>query len=416
MRRRGRGVIAMHAPAAVRALWAAVVVLPMAAGACGADGASVHAAATGTYAADCGQGAAGPLDAPLLEARYLWKIGSSEDTTYHFGSLTDVAVDPSGSVYVLDTFSDRMSVYDSAGGFVRHVGRRGQGPGEFENPLRVRADGRSVSVFDAALWRVSRFDPRGELAEVRSPPAQPQFGQRDEVEFGPDGELFNLGYDRFQESLESARRGVAKGVFRGTNVVQRWDPEGGRWIDLARIAGREVYADFSSGYLTDVPFPRRALWTVAPQGFWTADSGTGEVRRHGSGGNALCAVRLEVQAPAVTRADRRRFRLAADLRDRPMDRVEAARRERKEIPIPATRPTLAALASSRGGDLWVQLTPAGDSPPARETWYVFDPDGSLRERVSLPAGFRPRSIEGGRVTGIEVDSEGVHHVAALRYR
>ena len=64
-------------------------------------------------------------------------IGSEEDENYFFYRNYDMTVDKDGNIYVVDGGHDRIQVFDREGIFVRSIGRRGQGPGEFQSPLDV---------------------------------------------------------------------------------------------------------------------------------------------------------------------------------------------------------------------------------------------------------------------------------------
>src|SRR5690606_4163693 len=54
--------------------------------------------------------------------------------------------DAEDNLYALDSGNHRILVFDRAGRFVRSIGKRGGGPGEFQSPqnLVLSADGRLV--------------------------------------------------------------------------------------------------------------------------------------------------------------------------------------------------------------------------------------------------------------------------------
>ncbi|MGD8360517.1 MAG: 6-bladed beta-propeller [Gemmatimonadota bacterium] len=61
-------------------------------------------------------------------------IGSDVgDPDYEFGRVTSVDVDPEGLIYVFDGMASEIRVYDQAGMYLRTIGGRGEGPGEFSN-------------------------------------------------------------------------------------------------------------------------------------------------------------------------------------------------------------------------------------------------------------------------------------------
>ncbi len=81
------------------------------------------------------------------------------------------AADPdAGVVYVADRSESRVAVFDSAGGQMRELGRRGEGPGEFLEPAAVAVDDGVLAVLDARRGVVSRWSPEGALLdETRLP-------------------------------------------------------------------------------------------------------------------------------------------------------------------------------------------------------------------------------------------------------
>ena len=91
---------------------------------------------------------------------------------YLFGSVASIAVDDDRTVYVLDAQAQHVRVFDSAGTYVKTLGRRGEGPGELSHgeAIAVLPDGRLL-VRDPANMRVQVFGPGpGETDEWRYNP------------------------------------------------------------------------------------------------------------------------------------------------------------------------------------------------------------------------------------------------------
>jgi len=84
-------------------------------------------------------------------------IGNENDENYAFYGGLGLDVDKKGNIFILDRANSRIQNYDRNGHFLMTIGRKGQGPGEFqylgwafidsENILYV-SQGRSISVFD----------------------------------------------------------------------------------------------------------------------------------------------------------------------------------------------------------------------------------------------------------------------------
>lgn len=76
--------------------------------------------------------------APILELREELSLGGADAQGDDvFGRISDVVVDEAGSLYVLDRRNDQVKVFDASGKYLRTIGRRGQGPGEFEGPINL---------------------------------------------------------------------------------------------------------------------------------------------------------------------------------------------------------------------------------------------------------------------------------------
>jgi DNA-binding beta-propeller fold protein YncE len=74
-----------------------------------------------------------------------------------------IAIDrPRGRLYVVDSHSHRLFVYDMRGVFLGHWGERGPGQGLFNFPTNVAVDrDGNVYVVDTGNFRVQIFDPDG---------------------------------------------------------------------------------------------------------------------------------------------------------------------------------------------------------------------------------------------------------------
>jgi hypothetical protein len=111
-----------------------------------------------------------------------------------FGRVMDATLDRSGRLLVADDLNQRVSVFGPGGRFIGAIGRKGNGPGEFQSPWLVATDARdSIFVWDMGLGRISVFGPN--LAFRRSFPTPPQWGITT-IRFLPDGRLLVAAYGR----------------------------------------------------------------------------------------------------------------------------------------------------------------------------------------------------------------------------
>ena len=101
------------------------------------------------------------------------RLGSESGADDAFARVMDVEVGLSGRIYVADDLNWRISVFDGSGRLLRRLGRRGQGPGEFESPWSLAVDRLdSLFVWDGALARISVFGPDFRFARSFAAPGR----------------------------------------------------------------------------------------------------------------------------------------------------------------------------------------------------------------------------------------------------
>ncbi len=90
-------------------------------------------------------------------------IGNEGDDNYMFYRLRDIEVDSQGNIYVVDMSNYRIQKFDKNGKYLQTVGRQGQGPGEFEQPTRIRINDLTGKIYvrDRAVG-IDIFNKRGE--------------------------------------------------------------------------------------------------------------------------------------------------------------------------------------------------------------------------------------------------------------
>jgi len=108
-------------------------------------------------------------DNPKIALEFVRTIGDvdTEDENLAFSSPLDMAVDAAGNIFILDSGNQRIQVFGPDGKYVRTVGRRGQGPGEFESLSSIGIDRQgNVHVLDSAQRRIQVFTPRWEILKT----------------------------------------------------------------------------------------------------------------------------------------------------------------------------------------------------------------------------------------------------------
>ncbi|MEO7521419.1 MAG: 6-bladed beta-propeller [Gemmatimonas sp.] len=99
------------------------------------------------------------------------RIGVADgDEEYMFGMVSGVGVGERGAIVVGDYQVPVVRMYDAQGKFLRNVGRRGEGPGEYRTVfLRAFRDGR-IAVWDHRIQRLTYYSAAGETpSSIRVP-------------------------------------------------------------------------------------------------------------------------------------------------------------------------------------------------------------------------------------------------------
>ncbi|MDA8084249.1 MAG: 6-bladed beta-propeller [Nitrospiraceae bacterium] len=91
-------------------------------------------------------------------------IGKRGEGDGEFNFPTNIAVDPQGNLYVVDTGNFRVQVLDKNGVFIRSIGKLGDNPGALARPKGIALDSDGhVYVVDAAFQNFQIFDREGHL-------------------------------------------------------------------------------------------------------------------------------------------------------------------------------------------------------------------------------------------------------------
>ena len=67
-------------------------------------------------------------------------IGNEEDENYVFYRGVGIEVDSDGNIFILDGGNYRIQKFDKDGNYLQTIGRKGQGPGEFQRPIGLYLD------------------------------------------------------------------------------------------------------------------------------------------------------------------------------------------------------------------------------------------------------------------------------------
>lgn len=355
---------------------------------------------------------------------------------YTLGQVTEVEVGPGGAIYVFDRQVPALRMYDSAGKYVRTLGRKGGGPGEYQaaNGVGVHRDGRVV-LWDAGKASINVYSPAGETQTSWPVPGGGGFYTSSAVFTDTAGNTYIRTTIADPPKTGNAPQGR---VFGLTGLV-KWSADGSSLDSLTPpespiepmyiTAQREGSTSRSS-----VPFAPAFSWTFSPLGYFV------------SARTDRYAVTLSIPGGTVTRIEREIEPVPVDADERADAELIATAGMRMTDPtwrwsgasIPTTKPFIRAISAAEDGRIWVSVARPGERIPEGElapppsvqigevkrvpdpkwrqplVYDVFEPNGRFLGRVAAPAKTTFRAMRGDHVWAVRRDSLDVEQI--VRYR
>jgi hypothetical protein len=362
------------------------------------------------------------------------RIGSLEGgDTEIFGSVSGLTVDEEGGIYVYDVQVPALRKYRADGTHEMTLGRRGSGPGEYQNSdggLAILADGRIV-LRDQGNARFVVWHADGTFDTTW--PGRGGFSTSRPLHVDTAGNVYTTSI----RTPSAGDRATSGSLWITTLVL--YTPAGVPWDTLdvpdygyetPTIMAQVTTAGGTNTSMNNVPFTPSFQWTLSPHGrFVTGIGDRYAVDLHRPDGKVLRIGRDVEPVPvnAEERAD------AEERATRGMRMTDPDWRWTGE-PIPRTKPAFKTLIAARDGRIWVQrYVPAvrvpwtaEDERNARDperplprryrepiVFDVFEPEGRYVGEVRAPEGFSTHPqpvIRGDSVWAVWRDDLGVNHV------
>jgi hypothetical protein len=366
-------------------------------------------------------------------------IGTLEGQDYEMlGSISGLAVDDAGNIYVYDSQVPALRKYGPDGAYIATFGRKGEGPGEYQQSdggVAILRDGRIV-LRDPGNARFTLWQPDGTFDTTWV--GRGGFFTSTPLFVDTAGYIYPMVF-----SNPPKGSGPTSGTLWITRLV-RMRPDGTAvdtigppqydFVTPSIIAERKTDSGTNRSQNT-VPFAPSFQWTFSPHGYFVAGvSSRYAVDLHRTDGSVLRIAREvePVSVPAAEKADAE-ARVVVN-----MKRVDPDWRWNGP-PIPDVKPAYRSISAGTDGRIWVrQSVPSSevkwteeeqlaareqpDRPPPpryREpvVFDVFEPDGRYVGEVRAPKGFslNPQPVFGrDRVWAVFRDSLEVNYV--VRYR
>ena len=334
------------------------------------------------------------------------RLGSGkEENPILFGRIRSMDIDSDGYLYILDSTTQEIYVFDDQGVHVRTVGSIGAGPGEFENAVSVDvSESGEIWVMEMQAGKLTIFDSDGNYLRTEQVNTAgwiilPYPGGFDAI--GRYNAVV-LCYDNHEQET---KRMLAR-------FDQTFSP-----LDTIAIPNVPLtYEDFT--HITDnggslsmaIPFQASSRWGFSSDGhFWTLVTDPYELTKVSAGGQAIRRITKDVDKIKVTDSELQQVIENHQWFIDQGGRIDADR-------IPRHKPAIDSFFSDDEGNLWVKRSES--RPDQIESHFdIFNSDGDYLGEVQMP--FKIEStylskIQNGLLYSMILDEEGAQVIVRAR--
>ena len=170
---------------------------------------------------------------------------------------SDIACDPQGNVYVVDMRACQIHKFDASGKFLKTIGRRGQGPGEFNSPSQIAAAKDRLLVYDSSNRRLGCLTVEGAFIKSKTI-MTPTEGRPDGMRGLPNGD-FVIGWEIVFPRDQNKPQDYSIRIFSPDLELKKTIYQQAIW--------RNKYGDVG-GHFTNIiqPFSPLVSWDVTLEG------------------------------------------------------------------------------------------------------------------------------------------------------
>ncbi len=288
--------------------------------------------------------------------------------------IIDMAVDEEGNIFVLDSKEACIRLFNETGGYLKTIGKKGQGPGEMQRPMNISITPRNeILVNDRGARILHIFGLGGEHRRSLSLARMPSFSR-----------------PRVDSQDNIVARSMTAAPGRARFVLAKFDPELNKLFDIFSYE-----YELSGGKIYNV-FPPQCFWAVGRNDriVWGYNDKY-EIQVLDRDGRLLRTI-TKSYAPVKTTDDEKRDWVKFGFGDKgvPPD---------VKVNWPSHHNAFQSLNVDDSGKIFVETYEKAAEGPG---FYhdVFDPEGRYIAKILLKA--TPRVVKKDKLYTIEEDEDG----------
>jgi hypothetical protein len=307
--------------------------------------------------------------------------GNVNDDNYYFPGGASIAIDQQGNLFIRDAGNIRIQEYDKAGKYVQTIGRKGQGPGEFQFPAMVDVDrDGNIWVLDAPTRALKVFSPDGTFKKSTPLRAsiQPQFYvSKEGYIFGMEINYRTPGGPRI--------------------AVLKLNPDGSFAETIAQFQG-ELKPN-QKGYAIHSYSNSLFLCGLNPNALCYGFSMDYKIFLADGQGKTISIIQKAEKPISVSGEEKDWIKKKGIFAA-----LGVSKKEREEVVVfPPHRPYFGRIVADDTGRIYVSRTPSVLGENKIKVFDVYSVDGIYLYRTQLP--FWPEVIKGGFIYEIRTNKE-----------
>jgi hypothetical protein len=326
-------------------------------------------------------------------------IGNEEDENYMFYRVRDIEVDAEGNIYVLDAGNYRVQRFDKNGAYLQTIGKKGQGPGEFERPNNLFIDAQN-NIYVSEGRKIQIFNNPGEF--IKSIP---------------------INYYIYNFFIDSATNIITQSSIRSKEgssklVIMKFDSQGKIMRKIAEFSDvKSVKKKGSEGIIVFTIYHsynyRLYLSPASEQTFIYGYSSEYKLFKMDNNCNLISKIEKEEPYYSISQKEKNRMyrfieeRISRGGRKWPKDVIENA------CQFPPHRPFFNGILTDDKGRIYVRRVGSILDKTKEVEFDVFNREGVYIYKLKLP--FIPRIIRNGFIFEI-FTSEETGEVKIKRYK